>query len=76
MKTLVSALMVLAFIVLTALIVLPHGSYMGSMAAKETGLFDNETVSSDDTPNGSKAAWAQHRKDHPVSLRTRVRAYK
>jgi len=76
MKTAVSALMVLAFIVLFALIVLPLGLYTSSMTAKETGLFDDETVSSNGAPNGMKAAWARHGKDHPVSVRTHVRTYK
>ena len=76
MKTVVSALMVLAFIVLLALIVLPLGSYTGSMTARETGLFDDETVSSNGTPNGMKAAWAQHRRDHSLPVPAHVRVYK
>jgi hypothetical protein len=76
MKTAVSALMVLAFIVLLASIVLQLGSYTGSMTTKETALFDDEAVSSNGAPTGTKAAWAQHRKDRPVSVRTRVRVYK
>jgi hypothetical protein len=46
MKTAVCLLMVLAFIVLLALIVLPLGSYTGSMTAQKTGLSDVETASS------------------------------
>ncbi len=76
MKTAVSALMILAFIVLLALIVLPLGTYTASMAAKGARLFDDETVSSNGTPNGMKAVWAQHRKDHSSSPRTHVRTYK
>jgi hypothetical protein len=68
--------MVLAFIVLLALIVLPLGSYTGSMTAQKTGLSDVETASSKHAPNGMKAAWAQHRRDHFLPVRAHALVYK
>jgi len=58
MKTLVSALIVLALIVLFAQAILPLGSYTSREAAKRRGHFFIEVASSKATVQGVEAAWA------------------
>ncbi len=69
MKTAISALIVLALIVLFAQIVLPLGSPTGTMVARKTGPADIETVSSKGTPKGVHAAWAENGRGHFSPIR-------
>jgi hypothetical protein len=69
MKTAISALIVLALLVLLAQIVLPLGSPTGTVVARKTGASDIETVSSKGTPKGINAAWAGNGRGHFSSIR-------
>jgi len=59
MKTVISALIVLALIVLFAQMVLPLGSYTATKAANKPGRSFIEAVSSQASEQGTEAAWTK-----------------